>query len=150
MPRSSNDLLKEFLSERSTPCPSCGYDLRNLTGSSCPECGQRLQLSVTLVYHNLPAYVVGLVSIGMSLGYSAIASGFILFASLNGRLRNPSGAFVVCIVLTLLISIALLVVWIRISHWLRRQSPFRRWTLATACVALPIMDMALLIAIGPR
>lgn len=34
-----NNLL-EYLAERDVPCPGCGYNLRNLTGALCPECGK--------------------------------------------------------------------------------------------------------------
>ncbi len=38
--------LVEFLQDRDAPCPLCGYNLRNLTGDVCPECGQKLLLTV--------------------------------------------------------------------------------------------------------
>ena len=41
-------LLQNYLHERSEPCPSCGYDLRSLTGHACPECGELLRLRVGL------------------------------------------------------------------------------------------------------
>lgn len=45
-PRDDTGLLTEFLRQRETPCPSCAYDLRDHTTDSCPECGQRLRLTV--------------------------------------------------------------------------------------------------------
>jgi hypothetical protein len=38
--------LVEFLQERDEPCPVCGYNLRDLTGQTCPECRQHLRLTV--------------------------------------------------------------------------------------------------------
>ncbi|MBP7748076.1 MAG: hypothetical protein KA383_18330 [Phycisphaerae bacterium] len=39
-------LLTQFLAGHDTPCPVCRYNLRDLTGDRCPECGAPLQLSV--------------------------------------------------------------------------------------------------------
>lgn len=41
-----SDLLRAFLTDHDWPCPSCGYNLRNLAGPTCPECGTGLELSV--------------------------------------------------------------------------------------------------------
>jgi hypothetical protein len=42
------DLLLQFLSERDTPCPVCGYNVRAATSARCPECGRALQLGVAV------------------------------------------------------------------------------------------------------
>lgn len=34
------DSLQKFLSGRDTDCPKCGYNLRDLQGFVCPECGE--------------------------------------------------------------------------------------------------------------
>jgi hypothetical protein len=36
--------VRAFLAERDTPCPACGYNLRGLAGTKCPECGRMLLL----------------------------------------------------------------------------------------------------------
>ena len=41
-------LLLSFVRERDVECPRCGYNLRNLTQPVCPECSERLVLSVGL------------------------------------------------------------------------------------------------------
>jgi len=38
--------LADFLRGRSVACPLCGYDLRDLTGATCPECRHELHLAV--------------------------------------------------------------------------------------------------------
>ena len=46
-PRSDDDaLLREFLCDRDAPCPRCGYNLRDLPASACPECHENLALAV--------------------------------------------------------------------------------------------------------
>lgn len=34
--------LAAYLADRDVPCPRCGYSLRDLRGSVCPECGRAL------------------------------------------------------------------------------------------------------------
>ncbi len=43
-----DNLLRDYLAAVGEPCPSCGYDLKGLTGRHCPECGQALRLRVGL------------------------------------------------------------------------------------------------------
>lgn len=43
---SDAERLIDFLRDRDVPCPLCGYNLRNLTGTVCPECRQNLQITV--------------------------------------------------------------------------------------------------------
>ena len=41
------ELIREYLAERETPCPACGYNLRGSGGERCPECGHSLELRLT-------------------------------------------------------------------------------------------------------
>ncbi len=40
--------LAAYLAQRDCPCPACGYNLRGLQGSRCPECNQELRVAVAL------------------------------------------------------------------------------------------------------
>ncbi|MCQ3922461.1 MAG: hypothetical protein DPW13_16095 [Planctomycetes bacterium] len=42
----NRELLTEFVRINDAPCVACGYNLRNLTGDVCPECGNRFALRV--------------------------------------------------------------------------------------------------------
>lgn len=57
------DLLSTYLSNRDTPCPGCGYNLRGLTGERCPECNEMLALSVSLHDAHLGALMATLIPI---------------------------------------------------------------------------------------
>ncbi len=50
----ANRLLEAYLAGRLSPCPKCGYDLRDLTFGGdrpkCPECGSALRLDTRLVH----------------------------------------------------------------------------------------------------
>jgi len=39
-----NDLLTHYFANRDISCPTCGYNLRDLRGDHCPECGQTLEI----------------------------------------------------------------------------------------------------------
>lgn len=41
-----NDLLTHYLAGRDVPCPTCGYNLRDLRGDQCPECGHSLEVTI--------------------------------------------------------------------------------------------------------
>jgi hypothetical protein len=47
-PRDDTARLLEFLRGRDAPCPGCGYNLRDLQRSVCPECRHDLVLAVGL------------------------------------------------------------------------------------------------------
>ncbi|MEO0482960.1 MAG: hypothetical protein AAF138_05010 [Planctomycetota bacterium] len=36
--------LRTYLKDRDAPCPRCGYNLRDLQRTSCPECGLPLRI----------------------------------------------------------------------------------------------------------
>ena len=40
--------LRQFLAERDIPCPGCGYNLRGLARSLCPECARPFTLQELL------------------------------------------------------------------------------------------------------
>ena len=42
---SEAELLKALLAERDLPCPVCGYNLRAIASTNCPECGAKLDLA---------------------------------------------------------------------------------------------------------
>jgi len=45
-PADEASLLLEFLRDRDVPCPLCGYNLRNLSAVTCPECRETLAIQV--------------------------------------------------------------------------------------------------------
>ncbi len=45
-PRPVRELLTEYLHGRNILCPSCGYNLRDVTTGICPECGTELMIHV--------------------------------------------------------------------------------------------------------
>lgn len=45
--RDDADLVRAFLATRDVACPGCGYNLRGLAGTRCPECERPVTLGVS-------------------------------------------------------------------------------------------------------
>lgn len=124
-------LMRQFLAERDTPCPGCGYNLRGLTGSACPECNQALQLSVGLVEPRLGAFVAGVVGLGMSLGFCAVMLAWVGTIMLVSPRRGPPMQDLIPMMIGLGFSLAALTAWVLgRRRWLGRMSPIARWAWA--------------------
>ena len=65
----AREMLRGYLAERDEECPGCGYNLRDLTGTRCPECNQELVLRVGLAEPRMAWFVAGTVGISMGLGF---------------------------------------------------------------------------------
>lgn len=70
--------LEAFVAERDVPCPGCGYNLRGLGGSRCPECGLEVRLGVQLEDPAMGSLMVTLAALFGLVG----ASGALLLAVL--------------------------------------------------------------------
>ena len=46
---SDQEMLTQFLADRDVLCPACNYNIRQLQGNTCPECGCELLLNVGYV-----------------------------------------------------------------------------------------------------
>ncbi len=140
-------LVQAYVRDRSVRCPSCDYDLRDLTGSACPECGQGLSLRVALARPNWAAFICGLIGLSMSLGFSSL---LLLFAAVIMVVEGPASAMpgtFPALFVGLIVSGALLAVWLARSRTLRRQSGGRRWFLAGCCCSVPILNVVAFLVI---
>src|SRR5438874_1764600 len=78
-------LLREYLAGRDTHCPLCGYNLRDLVGNRCPECGERITLQVNAVEPRLAAPIAGLVGLSAGAGLSGLLLVYVMIQSLLFR-----------------------------------------------------------------
>ncbi|GMV26170.1 MAG: hypothetical protein AMXMBFR58_22010 [Phycisphaerae bacterium] len=78
------DFLRGFLAEHDVACPSCGYNLRALTATVCPECRQELHLTVSLVEPRIGLWLTAVVGLGFGCGLNSL----LLYYWLVQMLRN--------------------------------------------------------------
>src|SRR5258708_6757298 len=69
---SPTELLQLFLTDRDTPCPQCGYNLRSLRDERCPECGETLVLRVNVAEPRQGALITGLIGLSAGAGLSGL------------------------------------------------------------------------------
>lgn len=70
--RTSAELLTQFLYGRDVPCPGCRYNLRDLTGTHCPECGLELRLTVGPAQPRFGVFILALVPLFMTAGLATV------------------------------------------------------------------------------
>lgn len=75
------DSLASYLRARDVTCPGCGYNLRGLSASVCPECRQELELRVGLAEPKLGLWLASVVGAACGLGFNTIF--LMLFAALR-------------------------------------------------------------------
>ena len=136
-------MLQEFLRERDVTCPRCEYNLRNLIGSRCPECGDELVLRVNLSEPKMAAFFTGLVGLAAGAGFSGLLVVYALVVVLiydrswrsfwNSFFFVTSGGFLV-------LGVAVLI-WIRARYYIRRQGYGRQWMLAAGCWCLTLANL---------
>ena len=137
-----SQMLQDYLSKYSEPCPSCEYDLHGLKGKRCPECGQELLLRVGLATPNLGLFIVGLVGLASATGFSGSLLVFVAYVLLfSGIGGGPEIIDIAVLLVELFISIVLIIIWSRANRWYRRQSKSTRWALAIACWILPVLSL---------
>lgn len=139
-------LLRTYLADRSEPCPNCEYDLRGLTGDTCPECGLELVLRVGLAEPRQAAFITGLIGLAASAGFSGLVAVYLLIALVRtvgfGGYSYLANEFVV-ITSGLVVSTGTLALWLKLRRWLRARTPMVRWVAVIGAWLLPFANLAL-------
>ena len=134
------ELLQALLRDTDIPCPLCSYNLRNLTGSRCPECGGALKLQVGLAEPRLGAYITLLTGCCVGLGGSALFTLVALTAAPSSWWHKTSA----WVLLTQLLTTAILlpVIIIRRAHFRRAPLARQRALAAVLCLVVAILSAA--------
>src|SRR5947207_14609692 len=139
---SERSLLREFLADHDVACPQCQYNLRNLTGHRCPECGEELALGVYLVEPKLAAPIAGIVGLAAGAGLNGL---LIVYWLIIEAFYSRSGGHWNTFVFVNLINGAVVGagMFFRLRHWrrIRGASPARRWILVAGCWLLSLADL---------
>ena len=138
-------MLTTYLAERDEPCPGCGYNLRGLTGTRCPECNQELRMRVGLVEPRLAWFISGVVGIGMSLGFCVFLLVWVVFMLVR-RIGGPSGQDLMLLAAGSIVAGGLMWWWLGARRRLASASQWNRWKQAVIGAAIglvvPIWFMA--------
>lgn len=134
-------LLRAFLAGRDVSCPNCEYNLRDLAGDRCPECGLELALRIQLAEPRLAAFLAGLVGLSAGAGFNALI--FLYWLMITGRRgwRSNFETFIVVDLISLAVMAAATYAWLRSRRRLRTMSPAARWVLVAACWALTVASL---------
>ena len=140
-PSTEADLLAAFLAGRDVPCPRCGYNLRELSGSRCPECGEQLTLCVNLVEPRQAALIAGVIALAAGFGLNGL---LLIYWVVMDRMRGLD-EFFYCNAFGAAVEGVALAVWLRGWRGLRRRAGASRWVGVVGCLALTTADLIVFI-----
>ena len=128
------DLLCAFLADTDAPCPGCGYNLRGLTWSVCPECQRSISLAIegTQPLQRIrPALLLGAVVVAcLNCMFGIVMFVYQMFVS--GMFTAQRDPFAVFYSIDTLVGVTLVVLGgVRLIGWYRRsRSPQRETEVA--------------------
>ena len=140
---SESDLLFQFLHGRDVACPGCRYNLRDLPGTRCPECGQDIVLQLRLAEPRQAALLAGLIGLSAGAGLNGLLLIYWLIIKFFMRYGPPDNSFLFTIGTGFVVHAAALAVWLRFWRRIRLLSAGRRWTLAAVCCVMPLVDIVI-------
>lgn len=135
------ELLRQFLHRRDVVCPGCRYNLRDLTGDRCPECGQEIVLQLRLAEPRQAALLAGLVGLSAGAGLNGLLLIYWAIIRIYIRFAAPDNSFVWTIGIGFLAHAAALAAWLCLWRRIRLLRDGARWTLATLCCLMPLVDI---------
>lgn len=121
--------LLRLLADRSIGCPGCGYNLRGLTATACPECNSPLMLRVAPAMPRMAAFITGVSLISACLGFcfSLLAYASSLMLLPGYRRTMPPIYDLIPLAIGSVVCGGLLTLWIRGRRRLPTLSPVARW-----------------------
>jgi hypothetical protein len=134
--------LVQFLTDRDQPCPDCSYNLRNLRGRRCPECGAELTLRVNLVEPRQRLLIAGLIGLSAGAGFNGLLIIYVIIVLI--RFHGPLPPEFFPIVFTgFVVLAAIACCWLLFWRKLRRMSTSLRLILTLTCWALSLADIVI-------
>lgn len=125
--------LVQYLAERDTPCPGCGYNLRGLEQDRCPECGERLELRIGLAEARLAQFIGGLIGLAAGLGFHGL---FLIWVGYVAAVQTfTMWEALPPLVVGVIGSSAAIFAWVGLRGRMRRLAVGRRRLLVFVCWA---------------
>jgi hypothetical protein len=121
--------------------PSCQYNLRDLTGSICPECGEEIALRVNLAEPKQGLLIAGLVGLSAGAGLNGLLLIYMAIQWIARRGFGDEWTFLWINAVGVAVGGLALFAWIKSWRTLRRQPLSRRAIFAFACWALALIDI---------
>lgn len=66
-------LLAVYLARNDAPCPKCRYNLRGVTNGLCPECGEKIVISIGRVDESSMPWILAMALYGLAVMISGLA-----------------------------------------------------------------------------
>lgn len=143
-----HELLEQYLANRDELCPACGYNLRGLTGTHCPECGDELRLHVGLVEPKKAAFFTGLIGLSAGGGFSGLLMVYaICFIIFRGGGGGPGFGDIFLLMGETTVAGLFIALWIRSARRIRRLSTVAQWWLALLCCLLAPVNLIIFAAV---
>jgi len=136
-------LLKAFLCDRDVACPQCDYNLRNLHGSRCPECGEELVLGVNLVEPRQKLLIAGLIGLAAGVGFNGLLMIYLGIQMLERHWGGGYDTFLLVNGVGVAVEGAALGVWLYQWRRIRRAPRGVRTSLMLACWGLTLANFVI-------
>jgi uncharacterized membrane protein YidH (DUF202 family) len=133
-------LLQTFLAGRDTDCPRCRYNLRDLSGSRCPECGNDLVLRVGLVAPHQKVAIAGLIVLSAGTGLNGLLLGYYGISFMTPR-GGADSTFVWLNLVGLMTQGLALAAWLRFWRAICRRSRRAATWLIIGCCLLVLANL---------
>lgn len=140
-PGDAPDLLRLFLAGRDVECPNCAYNLRDLLGSRCPECGQEVAVRLQLAEPKLAAMLTGLIGVSAGAGLNGLLLVYFVIIVIVRNAGAGWNEFLVTNLVGFAVQATALTLWL--WHWrrIRAANAAVRWTLAAGCWVLSLANI---------
>lgn len=128
---SRDELLRAFLATHDAPCPLCGYNLRGVVLSSCPECDSPIALGVGPGRVRQGIWLAAMLAFAMAVGFDTVVGAMFTIAIIMTGGEDLATVFLF-LSLILLDALCIFALWMFIQHrqgWLRMSRTKQyRWT----------------------
>jgi hypothetical protein len=136
------EFLAAFLAGRDAACPGCGYNLRDLQGTRCPECGEGLVVRIGLVEPKQAAPIAGLICLAAGAGLNGLLLLYIVIQMAIVRV-NFYGVerFLVINSIGFIVQAGAMGLWLLKWRSIWRLAVGRRWAWVIACWVLTLSNL---------